>query len=121
MSDIELTMADALSVLDRPPAFETRKGYLGHHRSGSTPTIGSQKEDEIDRGDYAEHERPALMRTLTPGYQRLTRQADTIDVPHKDIRKIACLGSGFVGGRIQTLGVFWQLVTDHYSKVQPLR
>lgn len=98
-------MDDALSVLDRPPAFQNRSGYSGHHRSGSTPTTGSQKENLTDQGDYAERGRPALMRTLYPTYQRLTRKADTTDVLHKAIKKIACLGSGFVGGRKSSFGV----------------
>lgn len=99
-------MEDALSGLDRPSAFPVHKGYSGHHRSGSTPTIGALKENMThQRGDYAEDGKPALMRTLTPGYDRLTRKADTTNVPHKAIKKIACLGSGFVGGRTSSLGI----------------
>ncbi|KAL8713976.1 MAG: hypothetical protein Q9220_002122 [cf. Caloplaca sp. 1 TL-2023] len=33
-----------------------------------------------------------------PAPASLSRNSDTMDVPHKHVKKIACLGSGFVGG-----------------------
>ena len=42
--------------------------------------------------------RPSLERSFTPSYHSLTREVTTLDVAHKKIRKITCLGSGFVGG-----------------------
>ncbi|KAL8679774.1 MAG: hypothetical protein Q9186_003990 [Xanthomendoza sp. 1 TL-2023] len=39
-----------------------------------------------------------LERTVTPAAARLTRSMDTIDAPHTRVKKITCMGSGFVGG-----------------------
>lgn len=46
-----------------------------------------------------------LERTITPAAGRLTRSMDTIDVPHKTIKRITCMGSGFVGGTEAFLGM----------------
>ena len=43
-------------------------------------------------------ERPALERKYTPGPNHLSRGVDWAKVAYKPITKIACLGSGFVGG-----------------------
>lgn len=42
--------------------------------------------------------RPSLEKTLTPSYQSLTSATSSFDRVHTKIEKIACLGSGFVGG-----------------------
>ena len=42
--------------------------------------------------------RPGLERSHTPGPDSLIRGPDWAKVSHKPVRRIACLGSGFVGG-----------------------
>ena len=42
--------------------------------------------------------RPALERKCTPGADCLTRVVNWAKVSHNPVKKIACLGSGFVGG-----------------------
>ncbi|KAK9454249.1 UDP-glucose/GDP-mannose dehydrogenase family, NAD binding domain-containing protein [Dipodascopsis uninucleata] len=35
---------------------------------------------------------------VTPANERLTRPLDSIDIPHKQVKKICCIGAGYVGG-----------------------
>ncbi|KAK9466233.1 UDP-glucose/GDP-mannose dehydrogenase family, NAD binding domain-containing protein [Lipomyces arxii] len=35
---------------------------------------------------------------ITPANERLSRPLDSIDIPHKKISKICCIGAGYVGG-----------------------
>ncbi|KAK9448868.1 UDP-glucose/GDP-mannose dehydrogenase family, NAD binding domain-containing protein [Limtongia smithiae] len=35
---------------------------------------------------------------VTPANERLSRPLDSIDIPHKAIKKICCIGAGYVGG-----------------------
>jgi hypothetical protein len=35
---------------------------------------------------------------VTPAAQRLSRPLGAIDVPHKKVEKICCIGAGYVGG-----------------------
>ncbi|KAK9473336.1 UDP-glucose/GDP-mannose dehydrogenase family, NAD binding domain-containing protein [Dipodascopsis tothii] len=35
---------------------------------------------------------------VTPASERLTRPLDSIDIPHKQVKKICCIGAGYVGG-----------------------
>ncbi|KAI9881217.1 MAG: UDP-glucose 6-dehydrogenase 1 [Pleopsidium flavum] len=70
-----------------------------HRRSGSAPNTGSSNEfshlrtqlDEIPITSKVDNA-PA------PAAGVLTSQSPAFNVPHKTIRKITCLGSGFVGG-----------------------
>lgn len=34
---------------------------------------------------------------VTPANERLTRPLDSIDIPHKVVKKICCIGAGYVG------------------------
>ncbi|KAL8802481.1 MAG: hypothetical protein Q9182_003789 [Xanthomendoza sp. 2 TL-2023] len=39
-----------------------------------------------------------LERTIAPTVNGSSRSMDTVDVPHRSVKKITCMGSGFVGG-----------------------
>jgi len=44
-----------------------------------------------------------LERTVTSAHLRSTRPASQIHSDHKEVKKITCLGSGFVGGMVDCL------------------
>lgn len=57
----------------------------GHLRAGSSPVVGSPKLF----GEY---------QTVTPNVQDLTRGSQALHVPHKTMRRVCCIGAGYVGG-----------------------
>ena len=52
----------------------------------------------------------------------LTRNRNTIDIPHRAVKRIACLGSGFVGGMMALLGNSCTLLlqADRHKALRPL-
>ncbi|KAI9723641.1 MAG: hypothetical protein M1812_000941 [Candelaria pacifica] len=62
-----------------------------HLRSDSTPVVGSAKEFSADGS-------PFVSNTITPSAEDLTRGPEALHIPHKIIRRVCCIGAGYVGG-----------------------
>ncbi|KAL9122073.1 MAG: hypothetical protein Q9187_001374 [Circinaria calcarea] len=62
-------------------------------------------EDQVYGRGLPPH-RSSLEKTLTPSYESLTSATSTFDRLHTKIEKIACLGSGFVGGPTSAVMAF---------------
>ncbi len=63
----------------------------GHLRSGSTPVAGSPKHFSADGG-------PLVTNGITPNAEDLSRGPEALQVPHKLIKQVCCIGAGYVGG-----------------------
>ncbi|KAI9707183.1 MAG: UDP-glucose 6-dehydrogenase 1 [Candelina mexicana] len=63
----------------------------GHLRSGSAPVLDSAKQFSPDRSSLVSHE-------ITPSADDLTMRPSALHVPHKLIKRICCIGAGYVGG-----------------------
>ncbi|KAI9816549.1 MAG: UDP-glucose 6-dehydrogenase 1 [Pycnora praestabilis] len=71
----------------------------GHLRSVSMPASGSAKQyPHFSINTNGVPLRPALERPSIPSVARLTRESNLLDVPHINIKKIASIGAGYVGG-----------------------